>query len=56
MIIKSVIDHDGATCRNSNHFECPTILNALWDEHCMMFFKSVADLCFKQEHFSHPCD
>ncbi len=25
---KSVIDRDGATCRNNNHFERPTILNA----------------------------
>ena len=29
--IKSVIDRDGATCRNYNHFERPTILNAPWD-------------------------
>ncbi len=26
--IKSVIDCDGATCRNNNHFEHPTMLNA----------------------------
>ena len=35
--IKSVIDRDDATCQNNNHFERPTILNAPWDEHCMMF-------------------
>ncbi len=28
MPIKSVIDSDGATCRNSNHFEHRTISNA----------------------------
>ncbi len=39
-----VIDRDGATCQNNNHFKRPTILNAPWDEHSMMFFKSVADL------------
>ena len=44
--IKSMIDCDGATCRNNNHFECPTVLNAPWDDHSVMFFKSVADLCF----------
>ncbi len=44
--IKSVIDRDGATCRNNNHFERPTILNAPCDEDSMMFFKRVADLCF----------
>ncbi len=27
-IIKSVIDRDGATCQNNNHFERSTILNA----------------------------
>ncbi len=27
LAIKSVIDRDGATCRNNNHFERPTILN-----------------------------
>ena len=32
-LIKSVIDRDGATCRNNNHFERPTILYAPWDEH-----------------------
>ncbi len=37
--IKSMIDHDGATCRNNNHFEHPTILNAPWDEHSMMFLR-----------------
>ncbi len=26
--IKSVIDRDGATCRNNNNFERPTIFNA----------------------------
>ncbi len=26
--IKSMINRDGATCRNNNNFECPTILNA----------------------------
>ena len=26
--IKSVIDRDGATGRNNNHFERPTVLNA----------------------------
>ena len=31
--IKLVIDRDGATCRNNNHFERPTILNAPSDEH-----------------------
>ena len=41
-----MINRDGTTCRNNNHFEHPTILNAPWDEHSMMFFKSVADLCF----------
>ncbi len=30
--IKSLIDRDGATCRNNNQFECPTILNDPWDE------------------------
>ena len=40
--IKSVINRDGATCQNNNYFECPTILNAPWDEHSMMVFKSVA--------------
>ena len=40
---------DGATCRNNNHFEYPTILNAPWDAHSMMFFQSVADL-----HFTGP--
>ena len=33
MKIKSVIDRDGATCQNNNHFERPTILNAPCDEH-----------------------
>ncbi len=28
--IKSMIDRDGATSRNNNHFECPTIMNTLW--------------------------
>ncbi len=41
-----MIDRDGATCRNNNHFEGSTILNAPWDAHSMMFFKSVADLSF----------
>ncbi len=36
--IKSVIDRDGATCRNNNNFECPTILNAPWEEHFLKFF------------------
>ena len=41
-----MIDRRRATCRNINHFECPTILNAPSDAHSVMFFKSVADLCF----------
>ena len=45
-VIKSVIDRGGATGPNNNHFDRPTILNAPWDEHSMMFFKSVADFCF----------
>ncbi len=28
LTIKRVIDRNGATCRNNNHFERPTILNA----------------------------
>ena len=31
--IKSVIDRNGATCRNNNHFEHATILNAPLDAH-----------------------
>ena len=31
--IKSITDRDGAICRNNNHFERPTILNASWDAH-----------------------
>ncbi len=34
--IKSVIDRNGATCRNNNHFERPTILNAPRDAHSMV--------------------
>ena len=45
LTIKSMIDRDGATCRNNNHFERPAILNAPWDEHSTMFSKSVAELC-----------
>ncbi len=41
-----MIDSDVATCRNSKHFEHPTVLNAPGDDHLMMFFKSVAGLCF----------
>ena len=41
--IKSVIDRDGATCRNNNHFDRPTILNAPWDEHSMMFLTSISN-------------
>ena len=41
--IKSVIYRDGAACQNDNYFEHPAIFNALWDEHSVMFFKSVAD-------------
>ncbi len=41
-LIKSVINRVCATCQNNNHFEYPTILNAPWDEHSMMFFKSVS--------------
>ena len=45
-VIKNMIGRDGATGRNNNHFERPTILNAPGDEHSMMFFKSIADFCF----------
>ena len=41
-----MINRDGATCQNNNHFEHPTILKAPWDAHSTMFFKSVAALCF----------
>ena len=34
--IKSVIDRDGATSRNNNHLERPTIFNAPKHEHCIM--------------------
>ena len=39
--IKSVIDRVSATCWNNNYFERPTILNAPWDEHSMMFCVSL---------------